>query len=209
MYGAPYFGFYESRLVGPNAYYYNSPPLTATHNCNKLLPVMGLSYERGVAEAVHSFGHRTEATMAKVYGSWQENRTAHNWDRFGLVKAQSPDYSYSGCGSVHYPPNGLSDYDYSNPGSILTNCEDFRNYPNLSDPLTVAQPVTCAAECNQLDYMSYWFSHLPSNLYCGPDLVANNWWSYYVDPSLALFPSLNCPTLPPDPLLPGDTARVG
>ncbi|HXD12207.1 MAG TPA: hypothetical protein VN653_19210, partial [Anaerolineales bacterium] len=47
MYGAPYFGFYESRLVGPGAYSYNSPPLTSTHNCNKLLPIMGLSYERG------------------------------------------------------------------------------------------------------------------------------------------------------------------
>src|SRR6185436_5906946 len=114
MYGAPYFGFYESRLVGPGAYSYNSPPLTSTHNCNKLLPIMGLSYERGVAEAVHSFGHRAEATMTKVYGSWQENRTAHSWDRFGLVKAQSPNYSYSGCGSVHYPPNGLADYDYGN-----------------------------------------------------------------------------------------------
>jgi len=53
MYGAPYFGFYESRLVGPSAYYYNSPPLAGTHNCNKLLPIMGLSYERGIAEAIH------------------------------------------------------------------------------------------------------------------------------------------------------------
>jgi cell division septation protein DedD len=209
MYGAPYFGFYESRLVGPNAYFYNSPPLTATHNCNKLLPIMGLSYERGVAEAVHSFGHRAEATMTKVYGSWQQNSVAHNWDRFGLVKAQSPDYGYSGCGSVHYPPNGQSDYDYGNPASVLTNCNDFSNYPNLNDPLTVAQPATCAVwNCDHLSYMLYWFNHLPFNTYCGPDSVANNWWSYFADPSLALFPSLNCPTLPPDPLQPGNTARA-
>jgi hypothetical protein len=178
MYGAPYFGFYESRLVGPGAYAYNSPPMTGIHNCNKLLPIMGLSYERGVAEAVHSFGHRAEATMTKVYGSWQENTTVHNWDRFGLIESQSPNYTYSGCGSIHYPPNALADYDYGNPASALTNCEDFHNYPNLSDPLTMAQPVTCSAwNCDQLDYMLYWFGHLPSNTGCGVDAVENNWWS--------------------------------
>ncbi|HXQ35468.1 MAG TPA: hypothetical protein VN843_15730, partial [Anaerolineales bacterium] len=209
MYGAPYFGFYESRLVGPGAYPYNSPPMTGTHNCTKLLPIMGLSYERGVADAVHSFGHRAEATMTKVYGGWEQNRTSHNWDRFGLVKAQSPHYTYSGCGSVHYPPNALSGYDYGNPGSTLTNCEDFINYPNLSDPQAVAQPVTCAAwNCDHLSYMVYWFSHLPSNTGCGSDAVENNWWLYFVDPSLALFPPLNCPPVPPGPMSPGDTVRV-
>jgi hypothetical protein len=209
MYGAPYFGFYESRLVGPGAYSYNSQPVAGTHNCNKLLPIMGLSYERGVAEAVHSFGHRAEATMTKVYGSWQQNRTAHNWDRFGLVKAQSPAYGYSGCGSVHYPPNGLADYDYGNPASALTNCDDFGNYPNLNDPLAVAQPVTCTVwNCDQLAYLSYWFSHFPATTGCGSDAVENNWWSYFVDPSLALYPALNCPPLPPGPILSGDTVRV-
>ena len=209
MYGAPYFGFYESRLVGPGGYLYNSPPLTATHGCNKLLPIMGLSYERGVADAVHSFGHRTEASMTKVYGGWEQNRTAHNWDRFGLAKVQSPNYTYSGCGSVHFPPNGLAGYDYGSPGSTLTNCEDFGNYPNLSDPLTVAQPVICMAwNCDHLTYMLYWFSHLPSNAGCGSDLVANNWWYYFVDPSLALFPSFDCPPVPPGPILSGDTVRV-
>ena len=209
MFGAPYFGYYESRLVGPGAYPYNSPPVASTHGCNKLLPIMGLNYERGVAEAVHSFGHREEATMTKVYGGWEQNRTSHNWDRFGLVKAQSPNYAYSGCGTVHYPPNGLSAYDYGNPGSALTNCQDFINYPNLSDPLLVAQPISCAAwNCDHLSYMIYWFGHLPSNSGCGPDVVENNWWPYFADPNLALFSSLNCPPLPPGPMLPGDTLRV-
>src|SRR5215213_4188263 len=209
MYGAPYFGFYESRLVGPGAYSYNSPPMNGTHNCNKLLPIMGLSYERGVAEAVHSFGHRAEASMTKVYGSWQQNRTSHNWDRFGLSQVQSPNYSYSGCGTIHYPPNALSAYDYGNPGSASTDCEDFRNYPALSDPLSVSQPITCTGwNCNQLDFMVYWFGHLPATTGCGPDAVENNWWNYFVDPSLALFPSLNCPSIPPDPILPGNTVRV-
>jgi hypothetical protein len=35
MYGAPYFGFYESRLVGPGAYHLTTA-YDRTHNCNKL-----------------------------------------------------------------------------------------------------------------------------------------------------------------------------
>jgi hypothetical protein len=193
MFGGPWFGFYESTLVGPGAYFYNSGPVGGPHNCNKLLPIMGMNYERGEDCMLEDFGHRTESTMTKVYGSWQENRTAHNWDRFGLVKAQSPNYSYSGCGSVHYPPNGTSDYNYSNSSTVPSNCNDFANYPNLSDPLLVVQPTTCSLwGCNQIGYFQYWFGHLPVNLGCGPDNVANSWWNYFETPALALNPSNGC-----------------
>ena len=154
---------------------------------------MGPSPERGLAEAIENFGHRTEATMTRAYGSWQQNRTTHNWERFALVKAQSPNYSYSGCGDVHYPPNGTSDYDYSNPSTVMSNCEDFENYPNLSDPLTVLQPVNCSAwGCSHLGYFTYWYSHFPSNSGCGPDTFVNNWWEYFANPALALTPSSPC-----------------
>jgi hypothetical protein len=95
IYNGPWFGFYESRLVGINGYQFNSNPLLGNNDCAKALPIMGPSVERTRNEAIHNFTHRTEATMAKAYGSWQQNRTAHNWDKFALVKAQSPDYSYS------------------------------------------------------------------------------------------------------------------
>ena len=200
IYGGPLDGFYESRLVGPGGYWFNSPPMEQTHGCNKLLPIMGLNFERGVPEAVHSFGHRAESTMTEVYGSWEENRTAHNWDRFALVKFQSPNYSYSGCGSIHYPPNGIQDYDYSNPDTALTNCEDFLNYPNLSDPQLVAQSVTCTSwNCNELDYLTYWYSHVPAVSGC-TNAVSNNWWEYLTNPNLALIPSSSC-SPPPCPTI--------
>jgi PKD repeat protein len=198
IYNGPYFGFYESTLVGPGAYWYNSPPVPGPYSCDKLLPIMGPSPERGLAEMIEDFGHRTESTMTQVYGSWQQNRTAHNWERFALVKALSPNYSYSGCGNVHYPPNGTSDYDYGNTSTVLSNCEDFANYPNLSEPLTVAQPVTCSAwNCSHLDYFNYWFSHLPSNAGCAPDSFADDWWYYFASPALALNPSSPCSQVPP------------
>lgn len=96
-----------------------------------------------------------------------------------MVKALSPDYSYSGCGNIHYPPNGTSDYDYANSSPVPSNCDDFANYPDLGDPAETAKPVN-------------WFSHLPSNEGCGPDEVASNWWRYFVDPALALDPAAPC-----------------
>ena len=154
---------------------------------------MGFSYERGLAEAVHDFGHRSESTMLQVYGSWHEDSTAHNWDRFALVKALSPDFAYSGCGSVHYPPNGLSDYDYGNPSAAQSNCDDFMNYPFLGDPPLMDSPVTCSFwDCTQLGYLTYWFGHLPTSDGCGPDMVGSDWWDYFADPNLALRPSSVC-----------------
>ena len=52
VWGAPYFGYYESRLAGPGAFWYNSPPLTGT-SCTKQLPIMGFNYERGVGGESH------------------------------------------------------------------------------------------------------------------------------------------------------------
>ncbi|MCZ7671518.1 MAG: hypothetical protein M5U34_32475 [Chloroflexi bacterium] len=193
IYNGPYFGFYESTLVGPDAYWYNSPPVPGPFSCERLIPLMGPSPERGADSAIHNFGHRMESAMTQVYGSWQQNRTAHNWERFALVNHLSPSYDYSGCGNIHFPPNGTSDYDYGNPGTAVTNCPDFANYPDLGDPADTVEPVSCDAwNCDGVGYYLYWFGHLPAGPGCGPDMVANNWWRYLVDPARALHPSSLC-----------------
>ena len=58
LFGGPWFGYYESRLAGPGAFWYNSPPLNGT-NCDRLLPIMGFNYERGVAEMLHDLVETT------------------------------------------------------------------------------------------------------------------------------------------------------
>jgi hypothetical protein len=195
IYNGPSFGFYESTLVGPDAYWYNSPPVPGPTTCQKLLPIMGPSPERELGEAVHNFGHRTEATMTQVYGTWAQNSTTHNWERFALVKVSSPDYAYSGCGNIHFPPNARQDYDYDNTTPVLSNCDDFINYPNLGDPAVTAHAIDCSAwQCTDRGYYAYWFGHLPSAPGCGPDGVANDWWLYFANPDLALNPLSICQT---------------
>jgi len=181
--GAPYFGFYESRLAGPNGYWYNSPPLDGT-TCQKLVPIMGFSYERGLAEMIEDFHHRSESTMARVYGSWEENRMSTNWDKFALVAAQSPAFGYSGCGTAHFAPNSIQDYQYDNATPAQTFCDDFANYPNLHTPSTVLRSITCAEwGCNQVGYQTWWYRHLPSIAGTGPDGKFADWWRYVIDPN--------------------------
>lgn len=199
IFNGPYFGFWESTLVGPGSFWYNSPPVPQPFTCNRIIPIMGPNPERPDMIG-HGDGHRMESTMTEIYGGWEENRTNHNWDRFGLVAAQSPDYSYSGCGSIHFPPNGTVDYEYDNKSFTDTNCDDFANYPNLGDPLSTVMPINCLDwGCDHYKYMLYWFGHLPSNPGCGPDGFANDWWPYFLRPELALDPTSICE--PPAPVL--------
>jgi hypothetical protein len=190
LWGGPWFGYYESALAtssqGPEGFFYNGPTFDQ-FSCNRLMPIMGFNYERGLPEMIHNWGHRAEDTMKHVYKGWQQNRISHNWDAFGLVDDLSPNYSYSGCGSVHFPPNGQFDYDYANTRSANSYCNDFFNYPNLSINKNKAlESMTCAEwGCSHEGYLRWWFGRIPSVEGIGNDGVLNDWWVYIIDPNTA------------------------
>ncbi|AKM79069.1 MAG: hypothetical protein UX85_C0003G0135 [Candidatus Beckwithbacteria bacterium GW2011_GWB1_47_15] len=177
IWGGPWFGFYESRLAGPDTFWYNSPPLAGT-GCQRQLPIMGLNYQRQINEALESFGHRAESALTQAFGGWAQNRTAHDWDKFALVKAQSPNYDYSGCGSIHYAPNSVTDYDWSNQTYVPSTCQDWVNYPDLTE---AKQNLNCQAwNCSGYDFHKYWFSHLP-RVSGSTASRLNNWWKYILN----------------------------
>jgi hypothetical protein len=66
MFGGPYFGFYESRMVGQGAFWCNGPGIE--QNCRRFV-IMGFNYQRSVKEMVHDFGHRAESILARQFGS--------------------------------------------------------------------------------------------------------------------------------------------
>ncbi len=66
MFGGPYFGFYESRMVGKGAFWCNGPAME--HACRRFV-IMGFNYQRDVKEMVHDYGHRAESLLAKHFGS--------------------------------------------------------------------------------------------------------------------------------------------
>jgi len=169
LWGAPFFGYWESTLTGPRAFWLNSPPLTGSR-CERLLPIMGFNYERTIAEAMHSYGHRIESAMDFVYGY----APGSPWRRFSTFDLQSP--GHAGCGNVHFPPNGVADYDYSNPTTVLSDCSDWSTWPN---PPSHFVPVSCVTwSCSQYGYLTWWMSNIPHAKAGRTDRIENNWWRY-------------------------------
>jgi len=176
VYAYPWGGMYESQLMGPGAFWWNSPPL-AHPGLDKLLSVMGWNYERGVAEAIHSFGHRAESALWKVYGRWDLHAAEPNaWELFTAIDKELPGKAQ--VGNIHYPPNGAADYDYSNTRYVISYADNWKRYPILLDQ---TRSINCAEWGNsQLGYMRWWLNHLPR--YTGvADGILNNWWHYMVD----------------------------
>lgn len=174
IWGGPEFGFWESALAGPNGFWYNSSPLAGS-NCQKQLPIMGFSYERGVSEMLEDLGHRTESVMRQVYGSWEAQPT-HAWNRFSLLDKDRP--GEAACGNIHFGPNSTSDYDWSNTRSVSSSCEDWLNYPILTG---AKEQLNCSRwGCGGYGFKKWWFNHLPR--YTGKtDGKWNNWWRYILD----------------------------
>lgn len=196
LWGGPWFGFWESALTGKDAFWFSSSPYKNI-DCGKLVPVMGFSYERG-GPMLENFSHRVEATMTYVFGSWgwfgywpsppYVTNLNHDWDKFTLVKALS-SYDFSGCGNVHYPPNGTRDYDWYNRDYVLSDCDDWYHYPHLTGEKRL---INCnewgCSNCEQpypncpegAKYHKWWLRHLPK-AEGKTNGKWNNWWKYIID----------------------------
>lgn len=176
VYAWPYAGMYESQLTGDNAFWWNSPPLKG-NDCHKLLSIMGLNYERGLPEGVHSFGHRMESAIRYIYGRWDLQAADPNaWEKFTYIDKDKPDQA--AVGNIHFPPNGTSDYDYDNRNVVKCFADAWLRYPYL---FNIARAVNCEEwGCTQLGYLRWWYAHIPR--FKGvTDGVLNNWWHYFYD----------------------------
>lgn len=174
--GGPYFGFYESRLTGPEAFWYNAPILEGT-TCQKQLPIMGFSYARGVPEMIENFGHRTESVLKHLYLGWEPNESTL-WNTFTLKNRDVPFLAR--CGNIHYAPNSLSDYDWANTTTVASACEDWINFPALTGTTQQFNCERYGCQYSGYGFKKWWFSHLPK----APgrtDGKLNNWWRYIVD----------------------------
>jgi hypothetical protein len=127
LFGGPYFGFYESRMVGKGAFWCNAPGLEADSH---RFVVMGYNYERGVREMVHNFGHRCESILSMKYGSqnfqnllYQQQPTPppkNDFENFFLQK-----------GTVHRKPGG-PEYGQDEPAWVAALRPEW--WPYVIDP---------------------------------------------------------------------------
>jgi len=102
MFGGPYFGFYESRMMGRGAFWCNGPAME--HDCRRFV-IMGFNYEREVKEMVHDYGHRSESVLAKHFGS--ERYLGKLYRREPTPPpANAYERFLSNVGTVHRKPGG-------------------------------------------------------------------------------------------------------
>jgi hypothetical protein len=162
-------------MVGPGAHWCNAPPLDGVA-CRRRFVVMGFNYERGVGEMLENFGHRTESVLAHVY---RPAPPGHAWERFAAYDAIAP--GQAGCGTVHFAPNSVRDYDWGNPRPVWSSCDDWLQYPALTD---ARRRVDCR-EWGGGDIRAHhrwWLGHLPRAVGRHEGKLAN-WWTYAVDPN--------------------------
>ena len=175
FFGAPYFGYNESAMAGPGAFYINGAVYGKVKS-KRAFAIMGYNYERGVAEMLHNLCHRTESTMSRVYGGWEVDKLDTNWAKFAANAHQSN--GYSGVGTCHYPANGEGGYDYSNPREVESYADDCVNYPNLKGKKTMVSRETWCGPNYHRNYMKWFYAHLPKAPGINKDGRLNNWWEY-------------------------------
>jgi hypothetical protein len=179
VWGGPWFGFWEAAMAGENPFWINGGPIIGTA-CKRNIPIMGYNYERGIAEALESYGHRFEATITHVFGGWDTGANRHDWDLFGHNLGQT-NVDYFQCGSIHYAPNSLTDYQWDSKEYVLSNCDAWYDYPNLVEN---PKQMNCDEwNCDAAQHKRWWYNHIPKGE-GSTNGILNNWWYYVADPNI-------------------------
>ncbi len=184
LWSFPYGGTWESTFAGEGAFWLNSDPVKGS-TCKDLLTIMGLNYEREMSLALESYGHRIESIMRKVYGRW-DNQSAdrNNWELFTSFDQKVPGKAH--IGNIHFPPNGIKDYDWTNKTVVNTFADTWKYYPAIAEKQ--GRQVDCKEwQCTHLGYMTWWMHHIPHFKGINrADGHLNNWWHYVVDYNQAM-----------------------
>lgn len=178
IFNFPHAGFYESIMAGPGAFWCNAPPLKGTEASLRRFVIMGFSYERGVGEMLENLGHRAESIMQKTFEHLQGE--ANLWERFTRYEKASP--GKAAVGNVHFAPNSDRDYDWNNPSTVVSECDDWLyNFPNFKG---VTRKVTAGDWGNgdTRKHHVWWLTHVPRTA-GRRNGIHNNWWQYFMNPN--------------------------
>ncbi len=174
--GFPYAGYYESHMVGKDAFWCNSPPLE-NGRCQRKFIIMGFNFERGVGEMLENLGHRAESIMSHVYRKQRGNKNL--WEQFIRYDKTAPGQAQ--CGNVHFAPNSTRDYDWGNRRTVCSNCDAWLTFPDLTNNV---REVNCSEWGNGdiREHHLWWLRHFPHGN-GRTHGISHNWWEYIIDPN--------------------------
>lgn len=145
--------------------------------CSKTYVLYNYNYGRDLGEALEDHGHQLEVALDHV-------------DRDGLFAQFVNPYGLTGgarnrCGSIHFPPNGQTDYDWYNPLVVSSDCASWSPHGDGAlDDVSCATWRTCVGqEDSGAKYKVWWMQNLPGKKnrlsYRGQRLL--NWWKVTAD----------------------------
>ena len=179
VFSGHHFGLWEASMAGPGAFFINGGVYPQVPS-RRPFAFYGFNYGRGVAEMMHNTSHRTEATLNRVYGQWNLKSPANNWEMFSANHDQSN--GVAGVGTCHWPANAKGDYDYGNERTVGSWADAFLSYPNLEfKRKPVSRETWSRGPDYQLDYMKWYFAHVPRAAGVNDDGKQNNWYKYIFD----------------------------
>jgi hypothetical protein len=132
MFGGPYFGFYESRMIGQGAFWCNGPAIELT--CRRFV-IMGYNYQRDVKEMVHDFGHRAESTLARLFDAQALLNQLYSSQPPTATTLPAPKNEFEQFlmvhGTVHRKPGGA---DYGQDETAWVTALKLEWFPPTVDP---------------------------------------------------------------------------
>ena len=177
LFGFPYAGYYESIMAGPGAFWCNAPPLEGTESSERRFVIMGFNYERGLGEMLEDLGHRAESILTRVF------RDAGGYELFErFTRHEARDPGRAEVGTVHFAPNSLTDYDWGNPRKVLSRCDTWYAFPDLTGEPRQVDATEWGRGDIRLHHL-WWFRHFP-HFVGSTHGHLNDWWSYVLDPGL-------------------------
>ena len=201
MFGGPYFGYWETMMIGKGAYWCNSSPIQGI--TEKLFVINGPSVERP-GNTLHNYAHGlgesglgswfASSTISTIGSDTYRNPGAsvNDFVKFTRCKQSTNSfYPYINCGTCHMPPNGDLDggwgYDYNDHSPVPCYADQWLDFPNNTNaPMRM---VSCSDwNCGGDErYQEWWWGHIPRYKGLSKGRI-NNWLSYVLNPMKASYP---------------------
>ena len=202
MFGGPYFGYWETHMIGKGAYYCNSGPTSFTNE--RLFVINGMNVERP-GTGLHNYGH---GLGESGLGSWffnsilgYDNKKTHltNVNDFVLYTRCAKFTGKSGqpvnCGNTHFAPNSTSDYSYNMTSPVICEADQWYSFPFLTNAPRLMTNADWAfgrkfkgeIAADDETFQKWWWNHIPRYVGLRRGHI-NNWLSYVLNPWKASYP---------------------
>lgn len=195
VYGIDPLFTFETMVVGKSAFWLNGSPLN--YNCKNFI-IFAFGFARRDS-SLHGMGHSFEQLISYAFNTFnkqynvmtqEQYELLNDWEKF--IVNDTLAKGNAGVGNIHFPFNGVKDYDYTNEQMVYSNWEYWANYPNikgtkkkynsevwtkLSDDDYIAKDPLQEKDADRL-YVRFWMSMMPHINGFTKKGQLYNWWDY-------------------------------